>query len=274
MSPSGRPPGSTGRKSTATTRSPVRRTPARPSGPAVPTPRVQDRPNRRPAPPARRVLGLRVRTVVLLAVLLVVVLGAVAWFSPLLSVRSVTVRGETSVTEQQVLDALDVPAGTRLLGLDTAAAAARVAALPRVASATVDRTLPSRVTVTVVERTPVAWVAAADGQHLLDASGVDYAVEAPAPGLPQLTVATPGPGDPSTRAALGVLTSLPDPLRALVATVSATSPSAVQLTLTDGRTVVWGGTDDAARKATVLTAVLTRPGRTYDVSSPDMPTVR
>jgi cell division protein FtsQ len=270
VSPSGRPPGSRGRVSTTTTR----RSPARPSGPAVPTPRAQDRPNRRPAPPVRRVLGLRVRTLVLLALLLAVVLGALAWFSPLLSVRSVTVQGETVVTEQQVLDALDVPTGTRLLGLDTAAAAARVAALPRVASATVDRTLPSRVTVTVVERTPVAWVAAADGQHLLDASGVDYAVEAPAPGLPQLTVATPGPGDPSTRAALGVLTSLPEPLRALVATVSATSPSAVQLTLTDGRTVVWGGTDDAARKAAVLTAVLTRPGRTYDVSSPDLPTVR
>ncbi|UZJ23524.1 FtsQ-type POTRA domain-containing protein [Rhodococcus antarcticus] len=273
MSPSGRAPGSTGRESTRTTARP-RRSPARPSGPQGPTPRAQDRPNRRPAPPVRRVLGLRVRTLVVLVALLVVVLGAVAWFSPLLSVRSVTVQGETVVTEQQVLDALDVPAGTRLVGLDLAAAAARVAALPRVASATVDRTLPSRVAVTVVERTAVAWVAAADGQHLLDASGVDYAVEAPAPGVPRLAVATPGPGDPSTRAALGVLTSLPDPVRALVATVGATSASAVQLTLTDGRTVVWGGVDGAARKAEVLTAVLTQPGSTYDVSSPDLPTVR
>lgn len=219
-------------------------------------------------------LGLRVRTVALLVVAAVVALGVVGWFGPVLTVRSVAVQGEVVVTEQQVLGALDVPTGTRLAGLDLAAAAARVAALPRVSSARVDRALPSSVTVTVVERTAVAWAAVAGGQHLVDATGVDFAVEVPAAGVPELAVATPGPADPSTLAALGVLTSLPDPVRALVAEVGATSPAAVQLTLAGGRTVVWGGVDDGARKAAVLSAVLTRPGTTYDVSSPDLPTVR
>ena len=240
----------------------------------MPAGRRGDRPNRRLTAPPRRMLSVPVRTVVGLAVGLVAVLGAVGWFSPLLSVRSVTVQGERVVTEQQVLGALAVPAGTRLAGLDLAAASARVAALPRVLSAQVERVLPSSVTVTVVERTVVAWVGAADGQHLLDATGVDFAVEAPAPGVPQLMVATPGPADPATLAALGVLTSLPGPVRSLVSTVGASSPAAVQLGLNDGRTVVWGGPDDGARKAAVLAAVLTRPGHSYDVSSPDLPTVR
>lgn len=274
MSPSGRGPGA--RPRTGSTRTAPRRAPARPQGrgPRVPAPRTDARTPRRTRPPSRRVLGLRVRTAVGLGVLLVVALAAVAWFSPLLSVRTVTVQGQAVVTEQQVLDALAVPTGTRMTALDLSAAAARVAALPRVSSAKVERALPSSITVTVVERTAVAWVAAADGQHLVDASGVDYAVEAPAAGVPELAVSTAGPADPSTTAALAVLTSLPDPVRALVATVGATGPAAVQLTLGDGRTVLWGSSDDDTRKAAVLAAVLTQPGTTYDVSSPDLPTVR
>jgi len=46
------------------------------------------------------------------------------------------------------------------------------------------------------------------------------------------------------------------------------------LTLIDGRTVVWGTTDRTEEKALKLGALLTQPGKTYDVSSPDLPTVK
>ncbi len=39
-------------------------------------------------------------------------------------------------------------------------------------------------------------------------------------------------------------------------------------------TVVWGTTDRTDEKAEKLGALLTQPGRTYDVSSPDLPTVK
>ena len=35
----------------------------------------------------------------------------------------------------------------------------------------------------------------------------------------------------------------------------------------------WGTTDRTEEKAEKLTALLTQPGRTHDVSSPDLPTV-
>jgi cell division protein FtsQ len=38
--------------------------------------------------------------------------------------------------------------------------------------------------------------------------------------------------------------------------------------------VIWGTNERTEEKAQKLTALLTRPGRTYDVSSPDLPTVR
>jgi cell division protein FtsQ len=44
--------------------------------------------------------------------------------------------------------------------------------------------------------------------------------------------------------------------------------------LTDGRVVVWGTTDRTEEKALKLGALLTQPGQTYDVSSPDLPTVK
>ena len=48
----------------------------------------------------------------------------------------------------------------------------------------------------------------------------------------------------------------------------------VPLDLTDGRSVVWGTTDRTAEKAEKLAALLTQPGRVYDVSTPDLPTVK
>jgi cell division protein FtsQ len=50
--------------------------------------------------------------------------------------------------------------------------------------------------------------------------------------------------------------------------------ASITLTLGDGRVVIWGTTDRTEEKAEKLAALLTQPGRTYDVSSPDLPTVK
>ena len=62
-------------------------------------------------------------------------------------------------------------------------------------------------------------------------------------------------------------------LKTQVTTVTADTPGDVRLTLSDGRVVKWGNAQDNARKAAVLAALLTRPGTTYDVATPDFPTV-
>jgi cell division protein FtsQ len=63
-------------------------------------------------------------------------------------------------------------------------------------------------------------------------------------------------------------------LRGQVGEVAAKSISDISVTLLDGRVVVWGGTEKSERKAAVTLPLLTQPGQTYDVSSPDLPTVR
>ena len=96
----------------------------------------------------------------------------------------------------------------------------------------------------------------------------------PPPGLAYIDVDKPGPRDPPTMAALQVMTALNPEVVGQVSRIAAPSIASITLTLTDGRTVVWGTTDRTEEKAEKLSALLTQPGQTYDVSSPDLPTVK
>nr|WP_232236380.1 FtsQ-type POTRA domain-containing protein [Nocardia sp. BMG51109] len=219
--------------------------------------------------PVRRI----VRWALPVAVLLVILVG-VAYFTPVFSVRTVRIEGLVTVSERQVRDVLRIPGGRSMLRIDTDAMARRVATIPKVHSARVQRGFPGTVRVTVEERTPVAYFESPQGTHLLDIDSVEYAIEPPPPGLPKLVTASPGGSDPVTRAAVTVLDAAPPALRDQVGEVVARSVSDVELSLTDGRTVLWGGVEDSARKAAVVLPVLTRPGTVFDVSSPDLVTVK
>lgn len=205
---------------------------------------------------------------------LVVGLGLLLYFTPIMSARAIVVTGLGAVTQEEVVAAAGVAPGTPLLQVDTDAVAERVAGIRRVASARVQRQYPSTLRVTVVERVPVVVRDYPDGVHQFDKDGVDFAVGPPPPGVPYLDTENPGPNDPATRAALQVMTSLRPDVAGQVGRVSAPSVAAITLTLIDGRVVVWGTTDRTEEKALKLAALLTQPGRTYDVSSPDLPTVK
>jgi cell division protein FtsQ len=212
---------------------------------------------------------------VALAILLGV-LGVVvtALWTPVLGVRSVDVAGVRALTVAQVETAADIRDGTPMLRLDTVGIINRVAQLPRVAWVDVSREWPSTVRITVTERDPVGVLTEADGQHLVDSTGLDYATVAVAPaGLPKIQLPAAAPTDQRTQAVVRVMSALPGQLRAEVVVISAATPGSVQLALANGKTVRWGNADDSARKAAVLAALMTRPGRVYDVSSPDLPTV-
>ena len=90
----------------------------------------------------------------------------------------------------------------------------------------------------------------------------------------RLQVNEPGPEDPSTLACLEVYAALPEELRARVKIVRATSPAGVLLWLSDGRQVVWGRPGEPATKAAAALALLSTPGRIYDVSAGDVVIVK
>lgn len=217
---------------------------------------------------------IRRRWIALLVVLTVLGLGYLIVFTSSFGARSINVVGTTTIPVDTVRTAAAIEPGTPLVRLDTGEVAARIAKLPKVFSVEVSRSFPSTVEITIVERTPVARVPTVTGVHLVDATGLDYEIvkEAP-PGLPELQLSNVRPDDPATRAAVTVLTAIPQQLRAQVVAVTAKTPGDVRLILADERVVKWGSAEDSQRKAAVLAALLTRPGKTYDVATPDFPTV-
>lgn len=201
--------------------------------------------------------------------LVVTVVVCTVWFTPALGVREVEVRGTVDLIADEVRAAAAIEPGTPLVRLDVDAVAARVRELPRVAGVEVARVLPGTVRLTVDEREPVAVIQAAEGAHLVDVTGKDYAtVVQPPTGLPELKVSSD-----AVASAVSVLTQLPEPVRKDVLTVTADSRSDIRLALGSGREARWGSAADTPRKAAVLQVLLTRKGSVFDVSSPELPTV-
>jgi cell division protein FtsQ len=221
-----------------------------------------------------KVRGLKVVVWTVALVVAFVGLGLLLYFTPIMAARNVVITGLGSVTQDEIIAAAGVKQGTPLLQVNTDDVAERVATIRRVATARVQREYPSTLRITVVERVPVVVKDYPDGPHLFDKDGVDFATAPPPPNLAYLDTDNPGPSDPATKAALAVMTALPPDVAGQVARVSAPSVAAITLTLGDGREVVWGTTDRTEEKAQKLAALLTQPGHTYDVSSPDLPTVK
>ncbi|MEV0968630.1 cell division protein FtsQ/DivIB [Microtetraspora glauca] len=205
------------------------------------------------------------------------VVGAATWlvfFSSVLGVRDVRVTGSARVPADDVRRASGVAPGTPLARVDLEEVERRVAALTQVESVRVDRGWPGTLQVAVVERTPVA-VAKVNGRAMtMDRYGVVLGEAGVTARLPLLRVQRPAPDDVATRSALTVLTALPERLRARVSEVGAPSPSSVSLLLADGREVTWGDAGRSAEKTRVLQSLLKTRAASYDVSSPDVVTVK
>jgi len=251
---------------------PVRGRPPRTAGKSSAADRARARRARRvPGRVSRRTV-VRRRVVALLVLVSVVGLVVGVFFTPMLGVDDVDVRGAKELTVEQVRAKAAIKPGSPIVRIDVHGIADRVRELPRVESVEVARSLPGTVRLTIVERSPVAFVKSTDGVHLVDGTAKDYATIAMPPiGLPELQLAVDA--QPALKAAVGVLTQLPEKLRAEVLSMSAQTGADVKLALSGGREVRWGSLTDTQRKAAVLEVLLTRDGTVFDVSSPELPTV-
>ncbi|WP_327045126.1 FtsQ-type POTRA domain-containing protein [Microbispora sp. NBC_01189] len=206
------------------------------------------------------------------------VVGVATWvvfFSPVLGVREVEITGNGRVPAEELREAAGVRTGTPLATVDLAGVEGRVRALRAVESATAGRVWPGTLRISVVERVPAAVVPLGVETAVIDRYGVvlQQVTVAP-PRLPVLRVERAAADDPATRAGLTVLRALPADLLDRLRELRAPSPRSITLKLTDGRSVTWGDAGDSARKGRVLLAALAKPGKSYDVSSPGLVTVR
>ena len=204
--------------------------------------------------------------------------GFGAWNSSWLKLETVQVTGNHHATTQQVQAAAALDPGMRLTAVSSAAVSARVSTLPWVAGASVTHVLPSRIRISVTERTPAVLVQAGARTYLVDHSGAvlqeggaGYPLIA---GLP-LTVSYPGDrlALPAFGAAMALLDAFPPELKPRLAWVNAASPDLLSVILTD-RTVITYGTPDSLREKNydVVTLLATRKAyASMDVRSPTHP---
>jgi cell division protein FtsQ len=213
--------------------------------------------------------------------LVVVVLLGIAYGvsrSPLLAVDTLTVKGTSHLTPEQVLDAAGVHEGDAMVWLDTGAALSGIEALPYVRHATLRREWPDTVRITVAERVPAAWVEGPAGKVLVDGTGrVLEAAEAAPPAMPQLLGARHVPPPGGTIDAVGGA-RVAGGLSALAAagtTSVEVTDGGVVLHLTSGTEIRMGEATQVGVKLRAALAVLDElqatPPAYVDVSVPTNP---
>jgi cell division protein FtsQ len=203
------------------------------------------------------------------------VVAAVVWAllgSRLLVVRSVVVTGTNLVPVSAVLDMADVQSGTPMVRVNTAEITARIDAIRQVQSVQVLKSWPDRIVIEIRERdSAMAIPMPGGGFDLVDSHGVVVRWVASRPDrFPVFKTSQPAAslrGNQSVALAAAVLGELPSPMRSSVQSVSVPDGQ-VTLTMADGETVVWGGSDRSAAKAQVLAILMRTHARYYDISAP------
>ncbi|MBS1846847.1 MAG: FtsQ-type POTRA domain-containing protein [Actinobacteria bacterium] len=201
--------------------------------------------------------------------------------SPLFAVRHVEVHGSAHVDARQVAAAGIAP-GVAMIDVVPGRASHRIESLPWVAHATVKREWPGRVLVEIVDREPVAQVAAGSRFATVDDTGrvleTGVARMATLPLLANRSAAAPGLRIASAGPLLDTAAALPDRYRGKVASVGFTRDGSVALQLDDDAVVTVGQVGDFGAKFASLDAVLAHVGTlhggcTLDVSVPTAPTL-
>lgn len=210
-------------------------------------------------------LGVSGLVVVALAIYLL-------YFSSLFAVHHVSISGEQAIAASEIETAAKVPFDTPLIDADLGQIQRRIQALPGVESASVSRSWPQTITITVTERVPVAVVSTASGLRDIDANGVMWGHLRTRPaGVPLINL-TGRVDNSALRGAVTVAASLPPAILKQVTSITVRTMDDIRLNLTQGRRVRWGNATDSATKAEVATALLNRHRRIIDVSVPSNPT--
>ncbi|MBD0842683.1 MULTISPECIES: cell division protein FtsQ [unclassified Streptomyces] len=239
--------------------------------------------------PAPRRRPPRLRTIIILAVALVLLGAGGVWVlygSNWLRVERVSVSGTRVLTPAQVREAAEVPVGSPLVSVDTDGIESRLRGkLPRIDTVDVVRSWPHGIGLKVTERTPVLIVQKGEKFVEVDEEGVRFATVSEAPkGVPALELSPSRSGsaaaslrrfgeDRLVREAVRVAGAVPAAVADRTRTVKVRSYDDISLELTDGRTVVWGSGEKGAAKARTLTALMkaSPDARYFDVSVPTAP---
>jgi cell division protein FtsQ len=191
--------------------------------------------------------------------LVVVLVGvlAIAVFSPILALRTISVQGTTAIPVGQVQNALSGQLGTPLALLDDGKIRAELSHIILIRSYVTEIVPPNTLVVRIVERKAIGAVRAGSGYEQVDPAGVVLAKSSTPAGLPIIDIGKSGVDSAGFAAAVKVLLAMPASVLAQVSSISATTLDNVSLTLSQGdHTIIWGSSAQSDLKATALATLL------------------
>jgi len=194
----------------------------------------------------------------------------IGWYSNLLIVKNIEIRGANEVPVQLISETAQVSLNTQLLRVPTTTVVERLKTITQIGRAEVRRGWPSTLVIEISERTPIALTDIPEGRFLVDETGFPYL---PAPAEANLPLVS-GPDDASRASSVLVWQSFPDWLKAEVVITNTDNPNSIWFTLTSGRKVIWGDLTKAEEKSAVLKVLRRMAGSIYDVSTPEVPVVK
>ena len=205
--------------------------------------------------------------------------------SPIVGVRKIDVEGVRYMNADLVTSVKKSLLGKSVLTVDTNAAERRLEGDPWVDSVRIRTYFPTRLTIEIVERIPVAWFIGVDNRaRIVDQDARVLAVETGQPtAYLQITgvganLAPGGSAGDIYRAAAQLAKALPDELMKVVLNVGTAGPNQLTMTLRSGTLVNFGQPVDVQKKLIALVVLLRRQDSkqiiSIDLTNTDVPTVK
>jgi cell division protein FtsQ len=213
-----------------------------------------------------------------IAILLVIV--AVATFSPALAIKEIFVTGTERIKPELISKALQSHIGTPLPLLDEQEVAKSLASFALIESFSATAVPPNGLQVKISERQAISIVNVKGERWLFDPAGVRVAQASGSDALPEILISEDPRNSQRYRNSIDVLMALPEDLLDQVEFIEARSKDDVQMSLRSSRDqrIIWGDSSDSVLKSKVLQALMVNHRKsqsvTFDVSSPNAPVVR
>lgn len=217
------------------------------------------------------------RILALIAPVTVVSLLIAAFFTPLFSVKEISVVGVERLSAEKLAATLQPLTGKPLTMIQTQEVADLLAGFELIETFAIQAEPPSTLRIKIRERQPLLIVLQGGQRQMYDAAGVRIAVASAQEELPVFDFQGNPQTDPKFPHAVELLLGLPLATYQAISRISVSDQLTSQFELRkSGVRVLWGSNADSLLKAEVLDSLLATSGQKVqriDVSSPNAPVV-
>lgn len=200
-----------------------------------------------------------------------------AFFTPLFSVKQISVVGVERLSAEKLVATLQPLIDKPLTTINSQEVADLLAGFELIETFALQAEPPSTLRVKIRERQPLLIVLQGGQRQMYDAAGVRIAVASTEEVLPVFEFQGNAQTDPRYRHAVELLLGLPLATYQEIASISVSDQLTSQFVLRKtGINVFWGANNDSLLKSEVLDSLLAASGtkvRRIDVSSPNAPVV-